>query len=146
MTRRHNPRLLQSYRLYTIPKLAELLRVGKNTISRWISLGLAPIEWRRPYLFKGWVVAEFLTALNQPRCRGPRRPKGGCVSLDPKTPTSANFVGKCPDCGRPINRRVRYVDIPQKLGDLTIRYEDEKAPVSGSADRPRVACSERVEP
>lgn len=158
MTRRYNPRLLRSYRLYTIPQLAALLRVGKNTISRWISLGLAPVEWKRPYIFKGWVIAEFLRALNPPRCplrpgelfctpcRRSRRPSGGVVALEPKTPTSANFKGSCPVCKRPLFRRVRYVDIPQILGGLTIRYEDEKAPVIGSSDGPRVECSEDVEP
>ncbi|WP_187107807.1 helix-turn-helix domain-containing protein [Sphingomonas xanthus] len=154
MTKRYNTRLLHSYRLYTIPQLAKLLRVGKNTISRWISLGLVPVDRKRPYLFKGWVIAEFLLALNPPRCplrpgelfctpcRKPRRPSGGVVTLEPKTPTSANFKGTCPDCKRRLFRRVRYAEIPQKLGDLIIRYEDENAPVSSSANRPCVEYSE----
>lgn len=141
MTRRHNPKLLHGHRCYTIPQLANVLKVTKGTISRWIKHGLEPIEWKRPYLFKGWVVAEFLTELNPPRCpladgeayctpcRGPRRPAGGVVRLEHMTPTSANFVGACPDCSRPLFRRVRYVEIQQKLGGLRIQYEDVSAPV-----------------
>ena len=158
MTRRHNPRRVHRHRCYTISQLANLLKVTKGTISRWIKHGLEPIEWKRPYLFKGWVVAEFLAALNPARCpladgecyctpcKGPRRPSGGVVWLEHKTPTSANFVGRCSDCGKPLYRRVRYAEIQQKLGGLTIQYEDVSGPVSSSADGARMECSEDVEP
>ena len=156
MSRRHNPCLVHVHRCYDSLELARTMRVSEGTIRRWTKLGLEPIDRKRPYLFHGARIREFLEALNPPRCpltdgkiyctpcRGPRRSEGGIVTLEPKTPTSANFVGYCPDCGRPMNRRVRYVDIPHKLGDLRIRYEDEQAPVSSDGERLEVTLSREV--
>lgn len=71
MTRRHNLRRIKLRQSYTASELADTLSVNLGTIRRWGKEGLEPIERRRPFLFLGEYVVDFLEGR-----RKPRRPLG----------------------------------------------------------------------
>ncbi len=136
MTRRHNLRRVHRNRAYSAPELAELLAVNLGTVRRWSMLGLRPIDRKRPFLYLGSAVAEWLGARAQPRqplapgelycipCKARRIPLGGVVRLIPRASTTVDFHGRCPVCGRELFRRVRVTEIGRKLGGCRIAYED----------------------
>jgi hypothetical protein len=119
MGHRHpNPRLVKMHRNYDTHELSKLFGVHKNTVRAWVKLGLNPIDGRRPALFQGLIIRNFLTERRRKSrqtcrpnemfclcCRKPKSPAGGMVDYLPMTPRSGNLRGICPDCGNLIHRR-----------------------------------------
>lgn len=157
MSRRHDLRRIKAHWAYTAIELAETLRVGISTIRVWTHDGLRPIEGTWPYLFAAAEIVAFLKSREKPRqplkpgeiysvaVRGPRAPVGGIVDLVPRSATSADIVGRCPDSGRLIHRRVRLSELGAALGSLKVRSEDGTVPISNSGDAPRTAPSTEAE-
>lgn len=158
MSRRHDLRLLKKHANYTASELAKVLKVNILTIRRWCKLGLKPIDQKRPYLFIGGHVAEFLAARHKPRqplmpgeiycvaCRQPRVPAGGLVNLQPISDTTANFIGTCPTSGHRIRRRVRIDEIAFKLGNCQVADEDDATTLVGNGEPPHTEPSADTAP
>lgn len=144
MTRRHNLRRLRRNWPYKSVELAKTLSVNIGTIRRWTKEGLAPIERRRPFLFLGSDVGDFLAKKvkkHEPlkpgellcvRCNGARLPEALMVQLVPRSATTVDFSGACERCGLTMYRRVRVSEIIQKLGPCSIASQDEKVTVCSS--------------
>lgn len=155
MTRRYDSRRALPHRSYTREQLADTFDVGLTTIWSWMKKGLQPIDRRRPYLFAGGVVREFLHGHNKPRqptlpgeiycvaCKRATQPAGGVADFVPLSPTNGNLVGRCPKCSRRIFQRVRKEEISLKFSNLTVRYEDAAVPVSADAEPPRTGPSDK---
>jgi hypothetical protein len=134
MGKRHpNWRRIKTHRTYSINNLARELSVHENTIRNWIRDGLLTVDGKRPYLFRGAVVIDFLRArrIESKRpmrtgeiyclgCREPKRPAGGMADLTQLTDTTGNLCGICPDCDRMIYRRVRRANLASNWGSLAI--------------------------
>ncbi len=142
MSRRHNVRLLHAHIAYTAQELALVLNVSAGTVTRWVKLGLAPLDGHRPRLFLGRHAAGFLAAQAQPRqplapgelycvaCKVPRQPFQGVIKLVPRSTTTVDFNATCPDCSRELFRRVRLAEIAEKIGSAKIADEGGTIPVS----------------
>lgn len=134
-TRHPDFRRAKTHRTYTFPELAALFDVHINTVRGWQRDGLAPVDDRRPTLFRGDAVREFLSrrraSAKQPcgpgriyclPCRGPKEPAGGMVDYEAQTPTSGWLVGLCPDCGRMMFRRVSKARLPDVTAGLDVQF------------------------
>jgi hypothetical protein len=147
MGARHpNPRRLKIHRSYLVEQLAAALRVHKNTIRRWAKDGLRAIDDRRPTLFRGIDVADFLRTRRQAarrpcrpgemyclKCREPKIPAGLMTDLVIKGTTVGWLEGICPTCSRMIYRRVNPARIDAVRGNLEITVRQAKPRIG---DRP----------
>lgn len=117
-----------------------------------------PIDDRRPALILGSELRRFLNERRARRkrrspagmifclpCREPRRPAGNMVDYMPRTATSGDFQGICPDCDSILYRRVSLaaldevrggLDVTIRDGDLRIRQRKEPS-VNHDSDYPR---------
>lgn len=134
MGKRHpNWRRLKTHRTYSIEDLARNLEVHEHTIRNWTRRGLLTVDGKRPYLFRGGVVIDFLrTRRSQAKrrmrigeiycigCRQPKNPAGGMAELTPLTETTGNLCGICPDCERLIYRRVNTAILASTWDMLTV--------------------------
>ena len=146
MSRRHNLRRLKRHQAYTAGDLAKVLKINIGTVRHWCKEGLLPIDQRRPYLFMGEHVSTWLAARMKPHrslapgellclcCKTGRLPRNRELSLIPRSPTTMDFHGLCEVCERPLFRRVRIAEIPEKLGPCRLAYEDGQATVKSVAD------------
>ena len=128
-----NYRRIKTLRPYKAEELATLLGVHKNTIRNWQRQGLTADTQRRPALFDGRAVAEFLrkrrAGAKQPckpgesycvGCRAPKFPAGSMADFVPLSERHGTLRALCPDCEGMIYRRARVADLPRfaRLLDL----------------------------
>lgn len=144
MARRYDPRRAKIHRSYTIAQVARLFGVHRQTVLRWISLGLELIESKRPLLIHGSVLRAFLTEHNprkQPcragelycvKCRAPQRPACDVVDYIPKTAATGALQGICPSCEKLIYRTVRFANVATVCGDLSVSYRQAQTRIVDS--------------
>lgn len=126
-SRRANPNAVKMHRSYSISELAQRLSVHKNTVANWQRNGLTPIDAKRPLLFQGAVVREFLAKRYASRkcpcppgtiycfrCREPRRPALGMVEYVAHGPETGNLHAMCEVCETLMHRRARRRDAPPR--------------------------------
>ena len=132
-TRRPNHRLVKIHRTYSVEEVANLFGAHRNTVRRWIKVGLSTIDHRRPILIQGQVLSDFLKLRReknkqtcQPgeiycvRCRAPRSPAGDMADYQPLTDSLGNLTGICPVCDAMIYRRVNPARLEQVRGKLQV--------------------------
>lgn len=156
MSRRYDLRLIKQHWPYSATELAEALNVCISTVRVWTRAGLRPVPGIWPYVYPAADIVSFLKAREHPRqplgpgeiysvaVRGPRVPVGGVVDLVPRSETSADIVGTCPDTGRRIHRRVRLSKLAEALGTLKVRCEDASAPNGNCGDDARTELLKEV--
>lgn len=149
MTRRYDHRRARVSRSYTRADLAELFGVGLATICAWKRKGLQPVDGRRPYIFAGVDVQQFLERHNKPRCplepgqiycvacKQAMKPVHGVAAYAALSDTLGNLIGTCPTCSRSVWRRVRKSELSEKAGNLKVQYEDDTATLSSDGEPPR---------
>lgn len=136
-TRRQNYRLAKIHRSYTVPEVARLYGIHRNTVFNWIKEGLQVCDDRRPILILGRHLFEFLKAKRNKhrhtcapgqiycvRCRVPVAPAGAMVDLLPKTATTADLQGICPTCEAMVYRRVSVARLDAVKGILDVRLPE----------------------
>lgn len=120
MGKRHpNWQLVKKCRNYTVEEVADLFGLHKNTVRAMRRDGLRPIDDRRPMLFLGGDLANFLRERRAKskcplksnemyclRCREAREPAFGDIEYLPATPSGGNLRGLCPACSGLMHRRV----------------------------------------
>jgi hypothetical protein len=125
--------LVKVNRHYLVTELAERLRVHKNTVRNWDRKGLTPIDDRKPRMYSGADVREYLMRQRQQRkrkcppshlycvrCREPKPPAEDMVDFAPSTPTYGNLRGFCPTCGTLMHLRASTATIPRIWGHLEV--------------------------
>lgn len=130
---RYKYRLAKINRSYTIPELADLFAVHKQTISNWIKAGLHVCDHIRPKLIRGIDVREFLQKKQERNkktclpgqiycvaCKHPQYPKDGYALLNRQTDLVGDLIGECPKCRTTIHRKVSLRRIYDWKGDLTL--------------------------
>lgn len=135
--RRYNPRLPKLHRNYTVEEVARLLQVNRQTVWKWLKVGLRAIDDRRPILVLGAELRGFLRERRAKRkhptppgmiycvgCRQPRPPAGNMVDYIPLSPTSGNFQGICPICDAMIYRRINLGKIEEVRGNLEVTFKE----------------------
>ena len=132
-TRRPNHRLAKTHRNYTVEEIASLFGVHRNTVREWVKRGLPTTDGKRPRLILGRDLGAFLQARRMKnkrkcqlgemycfKCRAPKAPAIGMVDYEPKTATTGNLIGMCPDCATIMNRRANLAKLEQFRGHMDI--------------------------
>lgn len=132
MARRYDLRRAKIHRCYSVAEIEKLLDVHKNTVLRWISCGLTPIEAKRPLLIHGSELRAFLDARKprkQPcragelycvKCRLPKRPACDMVDYVARSSTTGTLQGICPTCESMIYRAVKRADLDAVCAGLIV--------------------------
>lgn len=156
MTRRYDARRAKASLSYTSSDLADLFAVRVATVYAWAREGLKAIDRKRPHLFAGAAVADFLRARNKPRvplqdgqiycvaCKAACWPLGEVAHVFVRSQTTADLVGTCPRCARRVFRRVRLDQLGRKTGTLTLRYEDTTIALVRLGEPPHTAHCEEL--
>ena len=151
--RRVNLYRVKVHRSYAVGELAACLGVHKNTIRSWQREGLEPNEHRRPLLFRGSAVREFLikrkASRKRPcppgtlycfRCREPRRPALGMVDFVESKPGSGNLRALCEVCDTLMHRRATKSALPAVMLGIDVQIRQAPPRLSGCPD-PSVNCA-----
>jgi hypothetical protein len=144
--RRINPNLAKIHHSYTVRELADRLGVHKNTIRHWQRHGLTPIDDRRPLVFDGAVVRQFLKSRNQSRkrpcpigtlycfgCHEPRRPSPTSIEYAQTRIGAGNLRALCSECGTVMCRRVSEDAVVAVLPGLLVQIRQASSRLSGSS-------------
>ena len=139
--RRIDPRRAKLHYNYTVEEAARLFGTHRQTVRAWTKAGLKPIDGQRPSLFTGVELRRFLgerrAARKRPTppgmiyclgCREHRRPAGGVADYLPRTASTGDLQGICPDCDAMLYRRVNLAALEAVRADLevTIREADPR--------------------
>lgn len=147
--KRVNPRLVKLHRSYSVSELATCLGVHKNTVREWQRNGLKPIEPKRPILFQGSVVRNWLTERNARRkrpcpagtlfcfgCREPRPPALGLVEYVPINAKSGNVRAICTACETVMHRRARFTALAEILPGCDVQLLEASTRLKGCSPPP----------
>ena len=151
-SRRINPRVVKLHRSYSVPELAACCGVHKNTVGHWQKVGLMAVDTRRPLLFQGAAVREFLEKRNARRkrpcppgmlycfrCREPRPPALAMVDYVPLNATSGNLRAICAICETVMHRRARKTALATILPRCEVQFAQGPARLTGSSS-PSLIC------
>jgi hypothetical protein len=134
-SRIYNVRLIRRDYSYTVQEIAELFNLHPNAVRRWLrDGGLRTIDASRPQLIHGSDLIDFLSRkqLNRKRgcapdemycfkCREPRHPASGRVTVADLGPTRVFLQGTCELCGTRMNRALTAARLPELERVLSIR-------------------------
>jgi hypothetical protein len=106
--------------------VAELFRIHKNAVLRWLKDGLQANKDQRPFLIRGEELIRFLNARQTRKgckctptefycfkCRAPRQPYLGIVDIAIESPTRLRVKSLCATCSTPINKMQNARDLPK---------------------------------
>ena len=152
MSRRINPRRIKVHHSYTVEEASRALGVHKNTVRGWRRKNLKPIDNRKPILFAGKDLRDFLERAKlgrkQPspkghfycfKCRAARRPAMGLVDYVPITTISGNLRAFCVECETLMHRRARLADVQAIMPGITVQLAGAPPRLSGTAS-PSLTC------
>lgn len=147
--KRVDPRRIKLHRPYAVDEAARALGVHRNTVRRWIKLGLAAMTSKRPTLILGSELRAFLDGRRRRRkrpcapgtiycfkCRGPSRPALGMVDYVPHSPTGGDLNALCETCGTEMHRRVARASIGLAMPGIEVRFREAQPRLEGSAPAP----------
>jgi hypothetical protein len=150
--RRINPNAIKLYWTYDVSELAACCGVHKNTVRQWRGEGLTPIDERKPILFLGATVREFLILRNakrkQPcgpgklyclRCRQPRPPALEMAEYIPITQSSGNVRAICGTCETMMHRRAALSAIAIIMPGIEVQFAERQLRLIGSPS-PSLNC------
>lgn len=129
----YNPRLAKINRSYTVPEIAALYEIHKNTVNNWLKLGLEDCGAGRPRLILGRILREFMEERRRKNkrpcmpgqiycvaCRTPVFPSKNRACLEVSEYGRARIIGQCPLCLHKIHRCVSPGKESAWIGDLQL--------------------------
>jgi hypothetical protein len=143
----YNLRLIRRDLSYSIPEIAELYHLHPNAIRRWIKDGLVFIDTQKPYLVHASDLIAYLGRRQQKRkrgcasgemfccrCRAPRRPATGAVTVEQVNARQIMVRGACELCGAKMNRggllqRLGILEQEFTVTRLSLRLDEPTAPL-----------------
>jgi Helix-turn-helix domain len=124
--RTYNVRRIKATWPYTVQEIAELFRIHKNAVLRWLKDGLQANKDQRPFLIRGEELIRFLNARQTRKgckctptefycfkCRAPRQAYLGIVDIAIESPTRLRVKSLCALCSTPINKMQNARDLPK---------------------------------
>lgn len=116
---------------YSVDEIARVLDVHPNTVRRWLAGGLAPMDRETPIIVHGSELRRFLADRRKARrqccapeefhclrCRAPRKPASGSVSVASRNLASLRLRGLCSTCGAKMFKAGSLA----KLGDYAATF------------------------
>ena len=150
--RRAGPNSVKLNRTYDVAELAARLGVHKNTVRHWQREGLEPLDSRRPVLFHGATVRDFLSSRNASRkspcppgtlycfkCRAPRSPALDMVDYIPINATGGNVRALCATCEPVMHRRAAKDSLATILPGCDLQITQAPPSLKGSPS-PSLNC------
>jgi site-specific recombinase XerC len=144
MSRCYNPAKFHRHWVYNRKEICEILGISDNTISNMIGRGLEPIDDKRPQIFSGHVLRQFLTKLRWPYGRQPENGRLYCPSCSSFRPLLSATIkslptgiacyavtGACTDCHDMLQVTVSYTVLPQILAAPHNTIEDPSDVMDG---------------
>ena len=157
-------RRIRPSKTYALPEIAEALDRNGATVRRWLRDGLPTLDGRKPPLVLGSVLKSWLRArwsarkqkcepdeLFCFRCRKPRKPTPGSVSIVPRNEKTVSIMAECSACGTRMNKagsRVLMAEIEEifrpllaqmqrleRCGDARAKHTSERVPISKAHHR-----------
>jgi integrase len=137
MSRRHDPTKARRHWIYNREELCAKFDVGDSTITNWIRRGLEPIDDKRPQLFAGYKLRQFLTEMRWPHGRPPDNGRifcPGCFGFKaliaetiktlPRGIECFTVSGKCIDCHNMLQSGTAHGEVGQILAAFVNTAED----------------------
>lgn len=159
MSIRYDPTKVRRHWVYTRDELGEIFGIHDNTITNWIGRGLEPIDNKRPQLFSGHTVHQFLTKMRWPFGRPPEKGRLYCSScsgfkaLISKTvkfmPTGIaryTVTSECIDCHNMLQATVTHTILPQILTATHNTAEDSSDVINGGVSGGIVRSGSSIPP
>lgn len=97
---------------YSVPEIAALFGIHRNSVFRWIKNGLQPLDDGTPMLVHGSELKRYLKQRDRKRkqtcspdempcfrCRAPRKPVQGSVAIARRTGKTIALTAICAACG-----------------------------------------------
>lgn len=127
MSRRHDPTKARRHWVYNREDLCALFDISDGTITNWIRRSLEPVDDKRPQLFAGHKLRQFLTRQRWPEGRPPENGRLFCsnclgfkaliadtIQTRATDTTCISLTGLCTDC-----RTMLQLDVaPENLGEI----------------------------
>lgn len=148
--RRANPRLVKINRCYTVDGAAKTCKVHKNSILRWLTIGLNTTDKRKPYLIQGEVLRTFLESRQAKkkrpcgigelyclRCRMPKPPAAGMAEYRPDSDSVGNLTAICPTCEAMMNQRVNATKLAYFMQVFAVTFTQAESHID-AIDQPSV--------
>jgi len=152
MSLRINPNRAKLHWTYSVGELAAVFGVHKNTVGNWQRDGLEPIDCRKPILFRGAVVREFLAKRNARRkrpcppgtlfcfrCRMPRAPALGLIEYLPITSKTGSVRAICDTCETLMHRRASRLALAATMPNLDVQFPEAPLRLIGTPS-PSLNC------
>lgn len=149
--RTYNTRLIKRAYSYYVSEIADLFGLHPNAVRRWTKVGLVAVDARRPSLFYGGDLIEFLETRQARRkqkcaidefycfrCRRPRHPRFGCINVEIRSETRLDLSGVCDTCGTRMHRAGSVARLKEYRKAFTLCTLGERR-ISGCSD-PTVKC------
>jgi hypothetical protein len=115
--RKPDMRRIRPSKTYTMPEISESLDRNIATIRRWIQNGLPRLDGARPVLIDGaalrdWLKGQWIAKKQSCgpgelfcfKCRAPRKPVFGSVTLEPRNAKTLSIRALCGVCGTPASQ------------------------------------------
>jgi hypothetical protein len=150
--RTYNVRRIKATWPYTVQEIAELFRIHKNAVLRWLKDGLQANKDQRPFLIRGEELIRFLKARQTSKgcrctptefycfkCRARREAYLGIVDISIESPTRLRVKSLCAMCNTPINKIQNTRDLPKiqnrfHVQQLTGEHILDRVPASLNSD------------
>lgn len=155
--KRIDPRRIKKGRTYSVEETARTLAIHKNTVRGWTKSGLVPIDARRPILFLGAHLREFLEKRSVARmrpcgpgklyclkCRKPRVPAMDMVDWVTINERSGNLKAICGVCGTMMHRRAARDTLAKIMPGIEVQFPEGQPRLNGSG-KPSLICDSRQE-
>jgi site-specific recombinase XerD len=126
MSRKYDPTKARRHWVYSRDEVRFMHGVSDGTISNWVRAGLEPVDTKRPQLFAGYKLRQFLTNMRWPRGRLPQNGRlfcSICLGFKPlvaetiQTPsadtTCLSVTGLCTDCHNMLRADITSADLAE---------------------------------
>ncbi len=153
MSRLHDPTKARRHWVYTRKELCAIFDISDSTITNWVQCGLEPIDNKRPQLFAGYKLRQFLTEMRWPLGRPPENGQlfcHGCFGFKklatetiqtlPRDIECLTVTGKCIDCHNMLQLIVPLSGLSQIFLASANTAEDSSDDIVGGVSR-RIARS-----
>ena len=154
--RTYNVRRICLTQSYSVQEVAELFGIHKNSVLQWKKSGLPVIDDKKPFLFYGGDLAEFLRKRQSSRkhkcqpnefycckCRKPRTPWANLVDVEFKNSKKILLKALCSVCETSIQRMGATKKLSEYRKTFSIQTKQEEHIIASSL--PSANCDKEKE-